>query len=164
MYACIEETLRRAAPVPSHLPRVVLPGGMNIDGYHLPEGTVVGVSSYSIHHNSTHFPDPWSFQPERWVESTSVSQESINHARRAFWPFGLGTRQCIGKNLAYLQLKLSLAHVLHRYDLRLAPDDPGRGGGGPCMEEGRQKEDEFQLWDAFGYGRDGPVVQFKKAQ
>ena len=164
LYACIEETLRRTAPVPSHLPRVVLSGGMNIDGHYLPEGTVVGVSAYSIHHSPIYFPDPWLFRPERWIESDSVSRESINLARRAFEPYGLGTRQCIGRNLAYLQLKLTLAHVLYRYDMRLAPDEPGRGGGGPGLGEGREREDEFQLWDALGFERDGPMVQFKIAK
>ncbi|KAF2711840.1 cytochrome P450 [Pleomassaria siparia CBS 279.74] len=164
LYACIEESLRRAAPVPSHMPRVVMSGGMEIDGHLLPEGTVVGVSAYSIHHSPTHFSDPWSFKPERWMESDVVTPEDISHARTAFNPFSLGTRGCIGKSVAYLQLKLTLAHVIYRYDLRVAPEDPKRGCGESSMEQGREREDEFQLWDSFGFGRDGPVVQFRKAQ
>jgi cytochrome P450 len=164
MYGCIEETLRRAAPVPSHMPRVIQSGGMNIDGHHLPAGTVVGVSTYAIHHNPTHFGNPWAFQPERWIESSTISSEDIKHARKAFSPFSLGTRGCPGQNLAYLQLKLTLAHMLYHYDIRDAPNDPVRGGGGPGLEEGRRREDEFQLKDAFGFGRDGPVVQFKRVQ
>jgi cytochrome P450 len=144
------------------MPRIVLSGGMNIDGHHLPEGTVVGVSTFAIHHNSTHFPNPWEFQPERWIESSHVSSEDIKHARKAFAPFSLGTRGCPGQSLAYLQLKLTLAHMLYRYDIRDAPSDSGRGGGGPGMEEGRHRRDEYQLEDAFGFGRDGPVVQFKR--
>ncbi|KAF2186670.1 benzoate 4-monooxygenase cytochrome P450 [Zopfia rhizophila CBS 207.26] len=163
LYACIEESLRRTAPVPSHLPRVVLPGGISIDGHHIPAGSVVGVSAYTIHHNPEYFPDPWSFCPERWIESESNSRKSIDLARRAFEPFGLGIRQCIGKNFAYLQLKLTIAHILFRYDMRLDPDDRGLGGGRPDFEEGRHRVDEFQLWDALGFGRDGPMVQFKNA-
>ncbi|KAL6704672.1 hypothetical protein ACN47E_007954 [Coniothyrium glycines] len=164
LYACIEETLRRTAPVPSHLPRIVLAGGLDIDGEHFPAGTVVGVSMYAIHHREKYFPEPFSFKPERWIESAENPAETIAHARRAFNPFSIGTRQCSGRSLAYLQLKLTLAHVLWRYDLRLAPDECGRGGGSPELGIGRHREDEFQMWDALGFGRDGPMVEFKLAR
>lgn len=164
MYACIEETLRRTAGVPSHLPRVVLPGGIQVDGQHLPEGTMVGVSAYALHHTPEYFPDPWVFKPERWIESDIVSKKSIVHSRKAFTPFGTGVRQCAGKNLAYLQMKLTLAHLLWKFDMRLAPDEPGRGCGGPELEEGRHRRDEFQMIDALGFGRDGPMVEFKNAK
>lgn len=163
MYACIEETLRRTAGVPSHLPREVLPGGLEVDGHNIPAGTVVGVPAYAIHHASEYFPDPWTFRPERWMESESVTSESIKLARKAFTPFSIGTRQCSGRNLAYLQLKLTVAHILFRFDLRIDPDNTTRGRGCPGMEEGREREDEFQLWDALGFGRDGPMIQFRKA-
>jgi cytochrome P450 len=161
LYACIEETLRRTAPVPSHLPRVVLPGGITIDDMYLPAGTVVGVPMYAIHHNPSYFPSPFTFDPSRWIESPAISPESIQLARKAFNPFSIGTRQCSGRNLAYLQLKLTLAHVLWRFDLRLSPDEPGRGGGRKGLGAGREREDEFQLWDALGFGRDGPMVEIR---
>ncbi|KAH7406635.1 cytochrome P450 [Phaeosphaeria sp. MPI-PUGE-AT-0046c] len=161
LYACIEETLRRTAPVPSHLPRVVLPGGMTIDNEHFPAGTVVGVPMYAIHNNPAYFPAPFTFDPGRWLESPTNPPEAIALARKAFNPFSIGTRMCSGRNLAYLQLKLTLAHVLWRFDLRLAPDETGRGGGRKGLGEGRERENEFQLWDALGFGRDGPMVQVK---
>ncbi|KAH3960015.1 hypothetical protein HBH52_239380 [Parastagonospora nodorum] len=161
LYACIEETLRRAAPVPSHLPRVVLPDGMTIDDEHFPASTVVGVPMYAIHHNPAYFPDPFTFDPSRWIESSTTSPEAITVARKAFNPFSIGTRGCSGKRLAYMQLKLTLAHVLWRFDLRLAPDEPGRGGGKEGLGIGREREDEFQMYDALGFGRDGPMVEIK---
>jgi cytochrome P450 len=161
LYACIEETLRRTAPVPSHLPRVVLPGGITIDDQYFSAGTVVGVPMYAIHHNPSYFTNPFTFDPLRWIESPTTSPESIRLARKAFNPFSMGTRQCSGRNLAYLQLKLTLAHVLWRFDLRLAPDELGRGGGRKGLGIGREREDEFQLWDALGFGRDGPMVEVK---
>ncbi|KAF2731922.1 cytochrome P450 [Polyplosphaeria fusca] len=164
MYACIEEALRRISGVPSHLPREVLSGGITVDGHHIPAGCVVGVPAYALHHTPQYYPDPWSFTPERWIESDTTPRESVELARKAFCPFSIGMRQCSGRNIAYLQMKLTLAHMLYRFDMRLDPDEPGRGCGGPDMEEGRQRKDEFQLLDAFGFGRDGPMVQFKIAQ
>ncbi|RAR09906.1 isotrichodermin C-15 hydroxylase [Stemphylium lycopersici] len=164
LFAVIEETLRRTAPVPSHLPRVVLEGGMQIDGHHIPAGTTVGVPMYALHNNPTYFPAPFTFAPKRWIESPSNPAENVALARKAFCPFSIGSRMCSGKALAYLQLKLTLAHLLWRFDVRVAPDEPGRGGGRPELGIGREREDEFQLWDALGFGRDGPMVQVRSAQ
>ncbi|KAH7066097.1 isotrichodermin C-15 hydroxylase [Paraphoma chrysanthemicola] len=161
LYACIEETLRRTAPVPSHLPRVILPGGMTIDNDHLPAKTVVGVPMYAIHHNPDYFPSPFAFRPERWVESPTNPASSIALARKAFNPFSIGTRQCSGRVLAYMQLKLTLAHLLWRFDIREAEGERGRGGGGKEMGVGREREDEFQMRDALGFGRDGPMVEVR---
>ncbi|CAN9251030.1 unnamed protein product [Alternaria alternata] len=164
LYAVIEETLRRTAPVPSHLPRIVLDGGIEIDGVHIPASTTVGVPMYALHNDPTHFPAPFAFLPERWIESPSNPASSIALARRAFFPFSIGSRMCSGRNLAYLQLKLTLAHLLWRFDLRLAPDEPESGGGKPGLGIGRERSDEFQMWDALGFGRDGPMVQVRVAQ
>jgi hypothetical protein len=60
-------------------------------------------------------------------------------------------------------MKLTLAHVLYCFDLRLDPNEPGRGAGKPGLGEGRERKDEFQMYDALGFGRDGPMVQFKIA-
>jgi len=118
----MEETLRRAPPKPSHVPREVLPGGLVIDGHHIPAGIVVGVPAYSIHHDPDYYPDPWSFRPERWLvdERAGITQASVNIARQAFCPFSLGIRGCIGKNLAYLEYKIALAHLLWKFDFRQA--------------------------------------------
>ena len=164
LQACIDETLRRAPPSPSILPRHVLPGGIVIDGEHIPSGTDVGVPAYVIHHDSKYYPEPWSFVPERWIpdKKTGVTQDSVNRAKRAFCPFSLGSRNCPGKTLANLEIKIALAHILFQYDVQEAADEK-IGGGRPDLEEGRHRPDEYQLEECFGVDRDGPVVQFKRA-
>jgi cytochrome P450 len=134
---------------------------MTIDSTHFPARTVVGVPMYALHHNPTYFPEPFTFRPERWIESPTNPTEAIALARKAFNPFSIGTRQCIGRGLAYLQLKLTLTHVLWRFDLREAGDEKGKGAGRKGMGVGREREDEFQLWDALGFGRDGPMVEVR---
>lgn len=163
LYACIEECLRRLAPVPSHVPRVVLAGGMTVDGHFFPEGTVVGVPQYALHHNTRYYTEPFQFCPERWVVSATNPQSAIDEMRRAFEPFGVGVRGCIGKNLGYLQLKLTLAHLLYRFDIRECEDEKGVGAGRKGLGIGREREDEYQLWDALGAERDGPVVEVRTA-
>ncbi|KAL5414840.1 hypothetical protein PMIN03_002975 [Paraphaeosphaeria minitans] len=165
LHACLEESLRRIAPVPSHVPRIVLPGGATIDGCFLPPGTVVGVPQYALHHNAAYFACPFTFSPERFLVSPDNPRSAIDEMRRGFEPFGLGVRGCIGKNLAYVQLKLSLAHLLWRFEVRETVDEAerGLGCGRPGLGIGRERADEYQLWDALGAVRDGPVVEVRSA-
>ncbi len=164
LQAVMEETLRRAPPVLGILPRTVLPGGAVIDGAMVPPGTVVGVPTYNIHHRADYFADPWTFRPERWIVGDGVSRESVELGRRAFCPFSKGVRGCIGKKVAYLEFKLTLAHLLHRFQMRLAPGLEAVGEGGPHLKMwGRHRRDEYQLEDWLGAARKGPWVQFKLA-
>lgn len=90
--AIVQEALRLWAPGFLPLPRYVPEKGAHIDGYYLPENTIVGSMSYSMHRlDQSIFPDADEFVPERWLNSD-------NHERqRFFFAFGLGPRTCIGK-------------------------------------------------------------------
>jgi cytochrome P450 len=161
LHACIEESLRMAPPKPGSLPRIVLPGGTEIDGMHIPAGTTVGVSHYVIHRNAKVFPSPNEFRPERWivadVGNDGVSAEQLAAQKRAFCPFGIGPMNCIGRNMAYLATKLALAQLFWRFDFRV--DGELIGGGSKDLEEGRRDTSEYQLWDWIIGFPDGPTVQ-----
>jgi cytochrome P450 len=160
--ACIEETLRLSPVVPAQLPREVMKDGIMIDGHFVPEGTVVGVSAYVVHHNEESFPEPWSFKPERWIPVDDASREDVSLAREAMCPFSLGKRGCIGKKLAYIEMRIAIASLLWCYDLEEAKNAGRNGGGDVDLEEGRRRRDEFQLFDCFGSDREGPVLRFRR--
>lgn len=160
--ACIDESMRMTPPVAGVVPRKVLPGGIEIDGRHIPEGIDVGVPHYAIHHNPDYYPKPFDYVPERWLQDPAANpmHDGLEAARNAFCPFSIGLRGCIGKGLAYVELTVTIARVLFLYDLRLAPGMT-LGEGGRDLEVGRERANEYQIEDRFASMKDGPVLQFR---
>lgn len=166
--AVIDEAMRLSPSVGGILPRLVLNGGLNVDGHHIPAGTVVGVPTYSIHHNAAYYSDPFAFSPERWLaaphpRSCGASPDSVAAAHSAFCPFSVGPRGCIGKGMAYMELSLALARAVFMYDIRLAPGT-SLGEGREDAEYGRHRPGEYQLIDTFTSTKEGPLVQFCERQ
>jgi cytochrome P450 len=95
--ACINEALRLSPPVPCTLWREALhnaPGKLVVDGHVIPIGTQVGVNTYSIHHSPEYFPEPYDYQPNRWLRGNEKALANPD----AFVPFSIGTRGCAGKS------------------------------------------------------------------
>lgn len=116
--AVIDETLRLFPPVPTTLPRVTPPEGHAVLGQYVPPGTWVAVSQYASYRNDTYFADPSDWIPERWLKCKP--DRYINDRLKAVKPFSTGPRNCIGKHLAYAEMRTILAKLLWNFDLNLA--------------------------------------------
>lgn len=149
--ACLDESMRLTPPVPGILPRKVLRGGFEIDGYFLAEGTEIGVCAYAIHHNPTYFSKPFEYRPERFLGDNEEKMD-------AYAPFSLGPRGCVGKNLAYMEMMVTMARVLVMFDMKVVGT---LGEGRPGGEAGRRRKGEFQVKDCFVSLKDGPMIEFK---
>ncbi|KAL7809258.1 cytochrome P450 [Trichoderma gracile] len=125
LHACIEEVLRVYPPVPETPPRQS-PGGM-IDGKWVPKGTLVTVFQMATYHNPKHWAEPDSYLPERWLPTTHALYDDKfkNDNRATFKPFSYGPRDCLGKNLAYSEMRLILARLLFEFDFQLVPGQEG---------------------------------------
>jgi cytochrome P450 len=110
--ACIEETLRVHPPVTAGPPRTVPPSGDHVDGHWVPGGTTVSVSQWSSNHNPTYFRDPNDFVPQRWLDAAYDSDD-----KKARQPFSVGPRNCIGKSLAYMEMRIMVARLLWNFDI-----------------------------------------------
>ena len=159
--AVIDETMRMSPSVTGTVPREVLNGGIVIDGEYIPAGTVVGTGFYSLHHNPQYFLDPFAYKPERWIVGSSpeVNAESVELAQSGFFPFSFGPRGCIGKNLAYMELRSVIARTVWLYEMRLTP-----GSMVGDVEAGAEdcRRQEFRLQDRWQAEKDGPMMQFKR--
>ncbi|KAH9937982.1 cytochrome P450 monooxygenase pc-bph [Amylocystis lapponica] len=116
--AVINEGLRLFSTVGGSLPRVVPEGGLTVLGETFKEGTVLSVQAYTVHRD----PDVWGvdaedFRPERWLEGDA------KELHKAFSPYSLGPRACVGRNLAQMELLVLMATLFHRYDTVLKPGE-----------------------------------------
>lgn len=160
--ALIQEAIRMAPPVSAEPPREVRQGGTTIDGQYFPAGTKLSTAFWAMHYNPGLYPEPYQFRPERWIVGEGAStKESVALAQRAFCGFSAGTRNCVGKNLAWLEMRIVMAKAIWKFEIK--QDENNKLGGGSA-EKGpwRSVEDQYQTYEVFVSDRKGPVVQFKK--
>jgi benzoate 4-monooxygenase len=115
--AVIKETMRIHSTSSLGLPRMIPPGpGITLCGHHFPQGTVLSVPAYTIHHSKEIWgPDADEFRPERWA---TVSERQ----KAAFIPFSYGPRACVGRNVAEMELALIVSTAFRRYEFELRQD------------------------------------------
>ncbi|KAI0084580.1 cytochrome P450 [Irpex rosettiformis] len=114
--AVIKESLRLSSGVWSPMTRIVPREGAQIDGHFIPGNTAVGISNLFVHLNANIFPNPHTFEPNRWLQSKDADSESLDHWLVAF---SKGPRSCLGLNLGWCQLVLGFANVFRRFQLEL---------------------------------------------
>ncbi|KAF2099261.1 cytochrome P450 [Rhizodiscina lignyota] len=118
---CIFETLRLHPPVPSAINRSTPPEGIEIGSKHIPGNADVFCPQYVIGRSDICYKDPQGFVPERWYEKTNMVTN-----RTAFSPFSQGVYGCIGRPLAMLEIRTTVAKLLHYFDVDFAPGEDGR--------------------------------------
>ncbi|HEU4640828.1 MAG TPA: cytochrome P450 [Gemmatimonadaceae bacterium] len=85
---------------------------VQIGGYTIRKGTVVLACQYFVHRDPRWWPEPERFLPERW------SEPSRDRPKFAYFPFGAGTRICIGEHFAWMEATLVLATLAQRWRMR----------------------------------------------
>ncbi|KAI5865328.1 putative cytochrome P450 [Durotheca rogersii] len=136
LLAVLNETLRFYPPLSSGMVRVVPPGGAEIAGHFVPGGTMVEVQHWSVNHSKENWDEPWSFRPERFMVSP---EEALKRGDKleAVQAFSLGPRNCIGRNLAFVEMRLVLASIIYAFDLKLADDS----------QRWIERQKNFNVWD-----------------
>lgn len=117
LHAILMETLRLHAAIPGNQPRITPasatlgPPGHTISG--LPANVRVHAQAWSLHRNPEVFPEPETWNPARWLDS---SDEQLKEMQRWFWAFGSGGRMCVGSNLAMLDMKAIMAALWSEFE------------------------------------------------
>ncbi|EMF09938.1 cytochrome P450 [Sphaerulina musiva SO2202] len=119
--AILQESLRIYPPAPGQLPRITPKEGCNLLDTFVPGNTVVAIHQLAGYQLPQNFKDPMAFRPERWLGDPEFKDDRLGAAE----PFGTGPRNCIGKNLAWHEMRLVLSSVLLQFDLELCPESDG---------------------------------------
>ena len=114
--ATIIETMRSRPVVPIVGRRVKLP--WRLGEYAVPAETPVLISILLLHHREDLYPEPFAFQPERWLDRKPGTYEWL--------PFGGGIRRCLGAALAMAEQRVVLEAMARRLDLVAADPEPER--------------------------------------
>jgi cytochrome P450 len=88
-----------------------------IEGWSIPAGSLVFLSPYVTHRLSEFWDEPLHFDPLRFSP-----EHSLKRPRFAYFPFGGGQRQCLGKNFALMEAQLAIPLMIQRY--RFSSQEP----------------------------------------
>jgi cytochrome P450 len=110
----IDETLRLYPPAWITNRRAIEDD--TVCGYHIPADATVSISPYVTHRDPTLWENPEGFDPDRFAPERAAERPHY-----AYFPFGGGPRQCIGKGFALLESTLMMALLVQRCSLHLVP-------------------------------------------
>ncbi|TLD09770.1 hypothetical protein PspLS_11616 [Pyricularia sp. CBS 133598] len=138
LHACIEEALRFHPPASETPPRVS-PGAV-VGGQYIPKGTITHVYQLATYHNPEYFLEADKFRPQRFLAPSHplYEQRFSKDNMAAFKPFSYGPRDCIGKNLAYTEMRLIMSRVLLRFDIEKLD---------PVSENWLTEQHAFTVWE-----------------
>ncbi len=109
--AVINETMRLDPVVPNIGRTLTRP--LTIAGRELPAGVTIAPCIYLMHRRPELWPNPDQFNPDRFLET--------RQSPYTFFPFGGGPRRCLGAAFATYQMKIVIAEILSRVELKPVP-------------------------------------------
>ena len=106
--ACIKESLRLQPPGTNLYARIAPKEGKVVDGHFIPGGTEITSYAYCVQRDQTLYgEDAEQFCPGRWLQIEKRSFE----LEAAQITFGMGTRVCLGKDIAVIEMYKLLPEV-----------------------------------------------------
>lgn len=82
----------------------------------LAPGSLVMMSPWVTHHDERWYPDPFRFDPDRWSPENAAGRPKF-----AYYPFGGGSRLCIGEQFAWMEGVLVLATLARKWRFQMQP-------------------------------------------
>lgn len=126
--AAIKETLRWRPVTAGGLPHMSTKDDV-YEGLFIPANTVIHPNQWAIHREPELYPQPESYLPERWLDSsyrtTFKSPLSVYPNLHNYSNFGFGRRVCPGQNIAERNLYLLAARIAWAANISKAKDEEG---------------------------------------
>ncbi|XP_035658632.1 cytochrome P450 2U1-like [Branchiostoma floridae] len=116
--ATLAEVQRIKAIVPLSVPHAAS-RDTTLNGYNIPQEATIFINLWSVHMDPQLFPDPNTFQPERFLDQDG---NFVKH--EAVIPFGIGHRVCLGEQLAKMELFMLFVSLMQRFTFHLPEGAP----------------------------------------
>lgn len=118
--ATVAEAMRLFPPAWVLGRRLTVP--VTLDGWALPERSVCIASQWALHRDARFWEQPAAFRPARWLDASgSFDEHAPGQPRGAWFPFGLGSRACVGELFAWTEAVLVLATLAREWAPRRLP-------------------------------------------
>nr|AAX85207.1 CYP315a1 [Aedes aegypti] len=119
--ATVKESLR-LFPIAPFIGRFLATDAI-IGDYCIPKNTLALLSLYSAGRDEVNFYLPNEFLPQRWLRRDDKNQSIIPFNANASLPFAIGSRSCIGRRVALIQMQYLLSKILNEYRLTVLNDE-----------------------------------------
>ncbi|XP_047510753.1 cytochrome P450 6k1-like [Pieris napi] len=142
----IKETLRKYPPL-GWLDRVAAKDYKIDDKLTIPAGTPIYVNAVGMHYDSDFYPDPETFNPDRFLLDNEKDIKQLTYL-----PFGQGPRGCIGRRFGEITIRSALSSLVLNYKLNPVPGEPTPSEmeyekHGLILSPGQNLHIDFQLRD-----------------
>ncbi|KAL7026340.1 hypothetical protein ACKWTF_013873 [Chironomus riparius] len=115
----VNETLCMYPPAPLAARQASKNYKISNSNLEIQKGSLVFVPIFIIHNDSTYYPEPEKFDPERF----SAENKAMRHPM-AHMPFGDGPRSCIGNRFGLMQTKIALIQLLKNFKVSKTSKTP----------------------------------------
>ncbi|KAI7323021.1 putative cytochrome P450 [Hortaea werneckii] len=128
---CVKETMRWRPVTPLAFPHALAEDdwiSQNETQYLLPKGTTIILNAWGLHHDSTRFANPSTFDPDHYASTTPTTLLATDLAngpweKRDHYGYGAGRRFCPGAHLAERNLFLAMAKLLWGFHIQPSKKD-----------------------------------------
>jgi|DEB0MinimDraft_10_1074344.scaffolds.fasta_scaffold01031_9 cytochrome P450 len=108
----IKETLRTNPP--AYFTTRTASNDIDLSGVTIKQGTNIFISQYVTHRDKKYYSDPDNWNPERWSKQFEKSLP-----RGAYFPFGMGSKKCIGEYFSIMVAKTFISLFINRYHFEI---------------------------------------------
>ncbi|KUJ18476.1 cytochrome P450 [Mollisia scopiformis] len=107
------EGMRLSPAIASRMARIAPDRELVYNGWHIPAGTPIGMTTLLMHTDEMLYPDPMQFNPDRWMDL-----DFRKKADKTYAPFSKGTRICLGMHLAWAEMYLVLPALVQQFNFQ----------------------------------------------